>query len=157
HIFSVYAPNGQASDSDKFAYKERFYGALREHLDGIGKPTEPVALCGDFNIAPEARDVWDPEAMKNAIGFHPSEHQWLKHFTDWGLHDSLRLTNDKAGLFSWWDYRGGGFAKDHGLRIDQIWVSDALKPSVRKGWIDLEPRTWEKPSDHTPVLCELDV
>jgi len=157
HVFSVYAPNGQAVDSDKFQYKQRFYKALREHLDGIGKPTEPVALCGDFNIAPADRDVWDPRKLKGEIGFHPDEHKWLKHFADWGLHDSLRLVDDKPGLYSWWDYRGGGFAKDHGMRIDQIWVSHALKDSVKKAWIDLEPRTWEQPSDHTPVLCELDL
>jgi exodeoxyribonuclease III len=157
HVFSVYAPNGQAVGSDKFKFKERFYGALRLHLDSIGKSTEPVVLGGDFNIAPDARDVWDPVKLAGEIGFHPDEHKWLKHFSDWGLHDSLRLITDKPRLFSWWDYRGGGFAKDFGMRIDQIWVSTALKDSVKNAWIDMEPRTWEQASDHTPVLCELDV
>jgi len=156
HVFSVYAPNGQAVDSDKFKFKERFYKALREHMDGLGKSSEPMALCGDFNIAPDERDVWDPVKLKGEIGFHPDEHKWLKNFTDWGLHDSFRLLNDKPKQYSWWDYRGGGFAKDHGMRIDQIWVSDALKGSVKKAWIDLDPRGLDKPSDHTPVLCELD-
>jgi exodeoxyribonuclease III len=156
HVFSVYAPNGQAVDSDKFKFKERFYKALRAHLDGLGGPDEPMALCGDFNIAPDDRDVWDAAKCAGEIGFHPDEHKWLKRFTDWGLHDSLRLVDDRPRLYSWWDYRGGGFAKDHGMRIDQIWVSDALKDSVRKAWIDLEPRGLDKPSDHTPVLCELD-
>lgn len=155
HVFSVYAPNGQAIGSDKFAYKQRFYKALREHLDGLGKPGEPVALCGDFNIAPDDRDVWDVKACAGNIGFHPDEHAWLREFAAWGLHDSLRLIEPKSGLFSWWDYRGGGFAKDHGMRIDQIWVSDGLKASVQNAWIDIEPRTWEKPSDHTPVLCDI--
>jgi exodeoxyribonuclease III len=155
HVFSVYAPNGQAPDSDKFAYKQRFYRALRAHLDDLGGPDEPVALCGDFNIAPDERDVWDPAKCRGHIGFHPREHEWLKHFTDWGLHDSLRLLNDKAGLYSWWDYRGNGFGRDEGMRIDQVWVSDALKGDVKEAWIDIEPRGWEKPSDHTPVLCRL--
>lgn len=157
HVFSVYAPNGQAVGSEKFAYKQRFFTALREHLDGFGKPSEPVALCGDFNIAPDERDVWDAKACAGEIGFHPDEHKWLKHFADWGLHDSLRLVEQKAGLFSWWDYRGGGYARNHGMRIDQIWVSEALKEGVKKAWIDIDPRGWEKPSDHTPVLCELDL
>ncbi|MCA8916052.1 MAG: exodeoxyribonuclease III [Planctomycetes bacterium] len=157
HVFSVYAPNGQTVGGDKFKYKERFYGALREHLDGLGKPSEPVALCGDFNIAPEERDVWDVSRCSGEIGFHPDELKWLKHFKDWGLHDSFRLINEKPKQFSWWDFRGGGFAKDQGLRIDQIWVSDGLKESVKNAWIDIEPRTWERPSDHTPVLCELEV
>ncbi len=157
HVFSVYAPNGQAVGSDKFAFKQRFFHALREHLDSFGKPSEPVALCGDFNIAPDERDVWDPKACAGGIGFHPDEHKWLKHFTGWGLHDSFRLMNDKGGQFSWWDYRGGGYKRGHGMRIDQIWVSDGLKKSVKKAWIDIDPRGWEQPSDHTPVLCELEV
>jgi exodeoxyribonuclease-3 len=157
HVFSVYAPNGQAIDSDKFEFKKRFYAALREHLDGFGKPTEQVVLCGDFNIAPDDRDVWDPAACRGQIGFHPDEHAWLQDMQAWGLHDSLRLVDQKGGQFSWWDYRGGGYKRGHGMRIDQIWVSDALKKSVKKAWIDIDPRGWEQPSDHTPVLCELDV
>jgi exodeoxyribonuclease III len=155
HVFSVYAPNGQSPDSDKFAYKARFYAALREHLDNLGGPSLPVALGGDFNIAPADGDVWDADACRGGIGFHPDEHQWLARFSAWGLHDSLRLKDATPGLFSWWDYRGGGFRKNRGMRIDQIWVSDALKDAVEAAWIDTEPRGWEKPSDHTPVLCRL--
>ena len=157
HVFSVYAPNGKAPDDEKFEYKQRFYKALREHLDGIGKPGEPVVLGGDFNIAPDERDVWDADACRGHIGFHPDEHKWLENFKAWGLHDSLRLVKDDAGLFSWWDYRGGGYPRNHGMRIDQVWVSDGLKDSVKDAWIDIDPRGWEQPSDHTPVLCELDL
>jgi len=157
HVFSVYAPNGQSPDSDKFQFKKRFYEAFRMHLDGLGGPDLPVMLCGDFNIAPDARDVWNAEKCKGHIGFHPSEHQWLRRMKDWGLHDSLRLLDEKGGQFSWWDYRGNGFGRDEGMRIDQIWVSDALKDSVKRAWIDIEPRGWEKPSDHTPVLCEIEL
>lgn len=157
HVFSVYAPNGQAVGSAKFEFKQRFYSALRAHLDSFGRSTEPVVLCGDFNIAPEDGDVWDPKKCAGEIGFHPDEHSWLKNMCAWGLHDSLRLVDKKPGQFSWWDYRGGGYAKGQGLRIDHIWVSEALKGSVKRAWIDVDPRGWEQPSDHTPVLCELDV
>ncbi|MCC6466121.1 MAG: exodeoxyribonuclease III [Planctomycetes bacterium] len=155
HVLSVYCPNGQDPKSDKFEYKERFFAALRAHLDGLAKPGAPLALCGDTNIAPEARDVWDPEGCAGSVGFHPREHQWLRHLADWGLHDSLRLVDQRPGLYSWWDYRGFGYGKNRGMRIDQIWVSQGLKGSVKKAWIDVDPRTWERPSDHTPVLCEL--
>lgn len=157
HVFSIYAPNGKAPGDEKFEYKQRFYQAMREHLDGLGKSTEPLALCGDFNIAPDERDVWDAETCRGHIGFHPDEHKWLASFTGFGLHDSLRIIKQDAGLFSWWDYRGGGYPRNHGMRIDQIWVSDGLKESVKDAWIDIDPRGWEQPSDHTPVLVELDV
>lgn len=155
HVISAYCPNGQSPDSDKFRFKQRFFAALRAHLDGLGKPDLPLAICGDFNIAPDERDVWDPAACRGMIGFHPDEHAWLKHLTDWGLHDSFRLHEPGAGHYSWWDYRGGGFRKNEGMRIDQIWLSDGLKPACTRAWIDTEPRGWDKPSDHTPVLCEL--
>lgn len=155
HIISAYCPNGQSPESDKFKFKQRFFAALRKHLDGLGKPDMPLAICGDFNIAPEARDVWDPKLAAKGVGFHPEELKWLANVTAWGLHDSLRLVDQKGGQFSWWDYRGGGFRKNEGMRIDQIWVSNGLKGAVKKAWIDTEPRGWDKASDHTPVLCEL--
>ncbi len=154
-ILSVYVPNGQAAGSDKFAYKLRFLKALREHLDGLGRCTLPLVIAGDFNIAPEARDVWDARKLAGEIGFHPDEHKALKHVTDWGLLDSFRLHDQRAGQFSWWDYRGFGFGKDRGMRIDQLWISRALEKQCMSAHIDLEPRKLEKPSDHTPVICEI--
>lgn len=155
HVFSVYAPNGQDPKSEKFEFKQRFYEQLRAHLDRVADPSEPYVLGGDFNIAPDERDIWDLKACAGYIGFHPEEHKWLHKLTEWGLHDSLRLVTQEAGLFSWWDYRGFGYGKNRGMRIDQLWVSDALKGKVAKAWIDIDPRGWDKPSDHTPVLCEL--
>lgn len=155
-VFSVYVPNGQSPDSDKFHFKLRFLKALRQHLDSLAKPSQPLLLAGDFNVAPETRDVWDPKAMAGQIGFHPAEHEALKHLADWGLVDSLRLHDQRAGQYSWWDYRGGGFAKDQGLRIDQIWLSKGLAPRCKAASIDLAPRRLEKPSDHTPVIAELE-
>lgn len=155
HVISAYCPNGESPRSDKFQYKKRFYAALRAHLDGLGKSSLPLAICGDFNIAPQAQDVWDPKEAAKQCGFHPDELAWLAHLTAWGLHDSLRLVDDKGGQYSWWDYRTGGFRKNQGMRIDQVWVSDGLKNKVKKAWIDTEPRGWDKPSDHTPVLAEI--
>ena len=157
HVLSAYCPNGERPGSEKFQYKQRFFKSLREHFDALGPNTTPVAICGDFNIAPEARDVWDPVKAAKVCGFHPDEVKWLGEFTAWGFHDSLRQFDQKGGQFSWWDYRTDGWRKGEGMRIDQIWVSHALKDSVKKAWIDCEPRGWDKPSDHTPVLCELDV
>lgn len=155
HVISAYCPNGETPGSEKFQYKKRFFAALRAHLDGLGKSSLPLAICGDFNIAPEARDVWDPIKAAKTCGFHPDEIKWLKQLTAWGLHDSLRLCDQQGGQYSWWDYRTGGFAKNQGMRIDQIWVSDGLKPKVNKAWIDTEPRGWDRASDHTPVLAEI--
>ncbi|MBE7490206.1 MAG: exodeoxyribonuclease III [Planctomycetes bacterium] len=156
HVLSAYCPNGETPSSDKFRYKQRFFSALRAHLDNLGKSALPLCICGDFNVAPEEKDVWDPAKAARTCGFHPEERRWLKHLTDWGLHDSLRLVDDKGGQYSWWDYRTGGFRKNEGMRIDQIWVSDGLRPRVRKAWIDTEPRGWDRASDHTPVLAQLE-
>ncbi len=155
-VLSCYAPNGQAIGSDKFAYKLRFYEALRKHLDGLGKSTLPLVIAGDFNIAPDERDVFDVKKCAGDIGFHPDEHKALKRFTDWGLVDSFRLHEKGAGHFSWWDYRTG-YDNNQGMRIDQVWISKALEKQCTGARIDIGPRKLEKPSDHTPVLCELDV
>jgi len=157
HVFSAYCPNGEKPGSDKFKYKQRFYTALRRHFDALGANSTPVVIGGDFNIAPEAKDVWDPVKAAKTCGFHPDELKWLANWREWGFHDSLRLCDDKGGQFSWWDYRTDAWSTDEGMRIDQIWVSEGLKKSVKKAWIDRTPRGWEKPSDHTPVLCELAV
>lgn len=154
-VLSCYAPNGQSIGSDKFAYKLRFYAALRKHLDGLGKATMPLVIAGDFNIAPDERDVYDPKKCANDIGFHPDELKALKQFTDWGLVDSFRLHEKGAGHYSWWDYRSG-YDNNEGMRIDQVWISKGLEKACTGARIDIAPRKLEKPSDHTPVLCELD-
>ena len=155
-IFSVYVPNGASPDDEKFQFKLRFFKALRAHLDSVAKPGADLVLCGDFNVAPEDRDVWSPKTLRGQIGFHPLEHDALKNLTSWGLKDSLRLHDQRAGQYSWWDYRTLGFQKDQGMRIDQIWLSDSLAKRCTAASIDLAPRRLEKPSDHTPVLCDID-
>ena len=115
-----------------------------------------LVVLGDFNIAPDDRDVHDP-AVWNAESIHSStgERAALQSFLDLGLHDSYRLLHDDGGAFSWWDYRMAAFRRNLGLRIDLVLVSDALKPRVIAAEIDREPRAWERPSDHAPVLVTL--
>ena len=111
---------------------------------------------GDFNIAPDARDVPDPAVWNDDhILTSTAERGALQKLLDLGLHDAFRLHNDAAGIFSWWDYRAAGFRRDLGLRIDLTLVSEALKPRAAASGIDREPRTWERPSDHAPAWVQL--
>src|SRR5436305_1785645 len=114
-----------------------------------------LVVLGDFNIAPDDRDVHDPAAWHEQILCSSAERAALKSVMDIGLHDSFRLFEDALGHYSWWDYRQGGFRRNLGLRIDLILASDALRARCRAASIDRLPRTWERPSDHTPVLLEL--
>ncbi|MCC6574623.1 MAG: exodeoxyribonuclease III [Planctomycetes bacterium] len=155
-VFSVYVPNGASPEDEKFKYKLRFFKALRQHLASVAKPTSELVIAGDFNVAPEERDVWNPKIAAKYVGFHPLEHAALKELTSWGLKDSLRLHDQRAGQYSWWDYRTLGFQKDEGMRIDQIWLTEPLAKRCTAASIDLWPRRLEKPSDHTPVICEID-
>jgi exodeoxyribonuclease III len=114
-----------------------------------------VVVLGDFNIAPEDRDVHDPAAWNEQILCSTAERAALKGLLDLGLHDTFRLFVEEAGHYSWWDYRQAGFRRNLGLRIDLILVSQALRARCRGACIDRTPRTWERPSDHTPVVLEL--
>jgi exodeoxyribonuclease-3 len=116
-----------------------------------------LVVLGDFNIAPDDRDVYDPLAWGEEVLCSPPERAALKAITDIGLHDSFRLFEQAAGHFSWWDYRQGAFRRNMGLRIDLILLGDALKSAARAAGIDREPRRWERPSDHTPVTVDLDI
>jgi exodeoxyribonuclease-3 len=112
-------------------------------------------VLGDFNIAPDDRDVHDPAAWHEQILCSTPERDALKRLCGLGLHDSFRLHSEEAGQFSWWDYRAAGFRRNLGLRIDLVLVSEALKARCRSSVIDREPRSWERPSDHAPVLIDL--
>jgi exodeoxyribonuclease-3 len=113
-------------------------------------------VLGDFNIAPDDRDVHDPVAWRESVLCSTPEREALKRVLDTGLFDSFRLFNDGDGHYSWWDYRQGAFRRNLGLRIDLILVSEALREHCRAGAIDREPRTWERASDHTPVSLDID-
>lgn len=152
-IINVYAPNGGEVGSDKYAYKLDWYRRLRKLLDSALTPRDKVLLCGDFNVAPEDRDVWDPEKWRGQILFSEPEKEALKNLVDWGLTDALRMHHQESGLYTWWDYREGAFHRGWGVRIDHILVSPPLAQICSAIEIDREERKGEKPSDHAPVLA----
>jgi exodeoxyribonuclease-3 len=147
--------NGQEVGSDKYAYKLDWLVKVRAFLaDEIRRHPDLVVL-GDFNITPDDRDIYDPVAWKEQILCSTPERDALKAIVDLGLHDTFRLFNDEAGHYSWWDYRQAGFRRNLGMRIDLVLASEALRARCRAGSIDRTPRTWERPSDHTPAILEL--
>jgi exodeoxyribonuclease-3 len=129
---------------------ERLRNFFTSHYD----PTKPVLLCGDFNVAPEERDVHDVRLWQGRVMFSDQEHAALQHLKDFGFTDAFRLHTEAGGHFTWWDYRAGAFRRNLGLRIDHVWITEPLIARSVRTWIDLEPRKWEKPSDHAPVLTE---
>ncbi|HEY0384808.1 MAG TPA: exodeoxyribonuclease III [Pyrinomonadaceae bacterium] len=153
-IVNVYIPNGAFVGSDKYRFKLEWMRRLRKYFDEHFKKDAEVLLCGDFNVAPEERDVHDPAQWEGHVLFSRRERAALAEIKDWGFVDAFRLHTDEGGHFSWWDYRQGSFRRNAGMRIDHIWTSPALAARCRAAWIDKEPRAWERPSDHTPVLAE---
>jgi exodeoxyribonuclease-3 len=153
-IVDVYIPNGQAVGTDKYAYKLDWMAELRGFLDGRLSADDRVVLCGDFNVAPEARDVHDPKAWEGQVLFSEPERAALEEIRDWGFVDAFRLHEEGAGFYSWWDYRAAAFRRNAGLRIDHVWVSALMARSSTGAWIDKETRAWERPSDHAPVVVE---
>lgn len=154
-VVCVYIVNGQAVDSDKYAYKMRWLEALTYWLAGQLKQYPNLVLLGDYNIAPEDRDCHDPAAWIGQILVSPREREAFEKLTQLGLHDSFRLFEQPEKSFTWWDYRMMGFRRNFGMRIDHILVSDALKEKCESCIIDKSPRKLERPSDHTPVILTL--
>jgi exodeoxyribonuclease-3 len=157
HVVSVYVPNGGEVGSDKWAYKLDWLRRLRAWLDRRFARTDLVALCGDFNVAPEPRDVYDPEAWAASVLFHPEARAAFEQVRQWGLVDAFRLHCPDAGFYSWWDYRMLAFPKNRGLRIDHVLLSEALAARCRKAAIARDERKGRQPSDHVPVVVELDL
>ncbi|MEO6137097.1 MAG: exodeoxyribonuclease III [Luteimonas sp.] len=155
-IINFYIVNGQAIGSEKYAYKMRWLQAARAMLADELKRHRKLVVLGDFNIAPADIDVHNPKRWHEKIMCSTPERNALQGFTDLGLHDSFRLHSNEAGQYSWWDYRLLAFDRGWGLRIDLLLVSDALREACSAGGIDLTPRTWERPSDHTPVWVAID-
>ena len=148
--------SGQAVGSDKYAFKLEWFRRLRAYLEHHYRASEPLVLCGDFNVAPEPRDVDRPQEWERSVLFHPDVRAALREVTDWGLTDTFRLHHQEGGFYTWWDYRMLAFRRNQGLRIDHILVSDALKLQVKACHIDKVPRKNERPSDHAPVVVEID-
>jgi exodeoxyribonuclease-3 len=155
-LIGAYFPNGQAPGSDKFAYKMRWLDALQRWVADELQRHPQLVLMGDFNIAPEDADVCDPVAWAGQIHCTDEERAHFRALIGLGLHDAFRLFEQPPRTFSWWDYRMLAFRKNQGLRIDHILVSDALKGRVRGCEIDRQPRKNERPSDHAPVLLQLE-
>ncbi|WP_418316392.1 exodeoxyribonuclease III [Piscinibacter sakaiensis] len=154
-VINAYFPNGQAPDSPKFAYKMAWLDALRGFVAEQLTHYPQLVLLGDFNIAPEDRDVHDPVAWAGQIHCTAEERQHFEGLLGTGLCDAFRLFEQPPKSWSWWDYRMLAFRKNQGLRIDHILVSPALKPRVRSCTIDKLPRKNERPSDHAPVWVEI--
>ncbi|HUW49436.1 MAG TPA: exodeoxyribonuclease III [Sulfuricella sp.] len=153
-IINVYVPNGQSVDSDKFQYKLGWLDALVVWLKEEMAHHPGLALLGDFNIAPEERDVHDPKAWEGQVLFSQPEREAFRRLVDLGLTDSFRLFEQPEKIYSWWDYRMNAFRRNMGLRIDHILLSAALAKSCKSCVIDKEARKQERPSDHAPVMVE---
>jgi exodeoxyribonuclease-3 len=154
-IVSAYVPNGQALDSDKYPYKLSWLAALQEWIKQEMTQHPAMALLGDYNIAPEDRDVYDPAAWVGQNLVSPPERAALQALLDLGLKDSFRLFEQAEKSFSWWDYRQLGFRLNKGMRIDHILLSESLAARCTACVIDRAPRKWEQPSDHAPVIATL--
>tara|TARA_R110001599_G_scaffold132947_2_gene310179 strand:+ start:58 stop:864 length:807 start_codon:yes stop_codon:yes gene_type:complete len=154
-LVNGYFVNGQEPGSEKFAYKMRWLQALQDWLRGELSTHPELAVLGDFNVAAEDRDSWDPEGLRDTIHHTVQEREHFRALLQLGLHDSYRMFEQPEKTYSWWDYREFAFRRNRGLRIDYVLVSDALKPRVTACTIDKAPRKNERPSDHTPVVVEL--
>ena len=154
-LVSAYFPNGQSPDSDKFIYKLGWLKALENWLSEELTQNSRLALLGDFNIAPSDVDVHDPSKWIGQNLVSPEERKAFQQLLELGLTDSFRMFEQAPKSFSWWDYRMMGFRRNAGMRIDHILLSNALKEKCNSSIIDKEPRTWEQPSDHAPVIAEI--
>ncbi|TSA00625.1 MAG: exodeoxyribonuclease III [Rhodocyclaceae bacterium] len=155
-VVCAYMPNGQAVGSDKYEYKLRWLAALAEFLGEELQRWPQLALLGDYNIAPEDRDVHDPAAWKDQILCSEPERAAFRRFVDLGLADAFRLFEQPAKTYSWWDYRQMGFRLNRGLRIDHVLLSAPLAATCTACVIDKTPRKLERPSDHAPVMATLE-
>lgn len=154
-IVCAYVPNGQSVDSEKYQYKLRWLDALTRWLREEREKHSRLAVLGDYNIAPEDRDVHDPEAWEGQVLVSPAERQAFAGLVGLGLKDAFRLFDQPPATYSWWDYRAAAFRRNLGLRIDHILLSEPLAKQCRACWIDTTPRKLERPSDHAPVVAEI--
>jgi exodeoxyribonuclease III len=154
YVVNLYVPNGNSVGSDKYAYKLSWLNCLKEYLATLLKDYPQLNVCGDFNIALEDKDIYNPDGKANHIMASPTEREALKSVLAVGLADGFRKFTDEGGHFSWWDYRAASFRRNLGWRIDHHYLSAPLYDRALSCTIDPEPRRWDKPSDHTPVVVE---
>lgn len=151
-VASVYVPNGQSPDSDKFRYKLRFLERLRAHAAALRALDEILVLGGDYNVAPYPLDVYDPKHLDGSVCYHPDERERLRAMLHDGLYDAFRLMHPQTQAFSWWDYRSSGYESGKGLRIDHLLLSPQATDKLVECSIDSPLRAQERPSDHAPVI-----
>ena len=155
-VLNLYVPNGSSVGSEKYAYKLAWLDALLDWLPKLLAVHPRLLIVGDFNVAPDDRDVHDPDAWRDQILCSPPERDRVQRILGLGFRDTFRLFEEASGHFSWWDYRAAGFRRNLGLRIDLALASPAMAGRCRQSRIDREPRRWEKPSDHAPVVAEFE-
>ncbi len=156
NVLSVYVPNGRVVNSEHYVAKLAWLGHLRAELAARFSASQPLAVCGDFNVAPEDRDVWDVDAFAGETHVTPAERAALGEVISFGLEDALRAHRpDEVGPFSWWDYRAGAFHKGWGMRIDLALLSAPVMARVEGAYVDREARKGKLPSDHAPVVIDL--
>ncbi|NBO31632.1 MAG: exodeoxyribonuclease III [Cyanobacteria bacterium WB6_1B_304] len=154
-LVNLYVPNGSTIGSDKYTYKLHWLRTLRDYLHQLVEEQPATIICGDFNIALENRDIHDPELAETHIMASLPERGALQSILDVGFKDVFRKFTSERGHYSWWDYREGSFRRNRGWRIDHIYATSLPYDTTIGCTIDLEPRRWTKPSDHTPVVMEL--
>jgi exodeoxyribonuclease-3 len=154
-VVSVYVPNGREVGTEFYERKLAWLGGLRDWLDATASPADDIALMGDFNVAPEDRDVWSPKAFEGATHVTPAERDAVAALESWGLVDAFRTVYDQDRLFSYWDYRRGDFHEHRGMRIDLVLVSQPVAKRVTWAIVDRNARKGQQPSDHAPVVVDL--
>jgi exodeoxyribonuclease III len=156
-IVSIYAPNGRVVDSPFYEAKLMWFARLRRWLDEAVEKNTAIVIGGDFNVAPEDVDVWDPRACHGGTHVSDRERQAFARLCEWGLADAYRLRHPESGRYTWWDYRAGNFYKNIGMRIDHLLISAVLEPRVVSADIDREARKGKPtPSDHAPLVVDID-
>ncbi|MEC4805222.1 MAG: exodeoxyribonuclease III [Jaaginema sp. PMC 1079.18] len=154
-IVNLYVPNGSSVGSEKYEYKLGWFALLKQYLETLLRSPQELCVCGDFNVALEDRDIYQPKKANHIMASAAEREALQASILALGLRDSFRLFTQEGGHFSWWDYRQGGFLRDRGWRIDHLYVTPSLGDRALTCTIDKEPRSWEKPSDHTPVILEI--
>lgn len=153
-VVNGYFPNGEEVGSDKYAFKLEFLSELKNWLSSEAARFPELVLCGDFNVAPEDRDLWDPEERAGTIFVSEPEREGVAALRDLGLVDCFRLHHSESGRYSWWDFRGALFWKGRGMRLDHLYATKSLAEKCAACDIDERPRKWKQPSDHTPVWAQ---
>ena len=153
-ILNVYVPNGTSVGSERYSYKLAWLDCLGRYVAAQLEEGEPLCMVGDFNIAPEDRDLHDPQTFKGHIMASDQEREALQVVLGQDLQDVFRRFHGESGHWSWWDYRSGGWRQNRGWRLDHVYLSRDLHDTAKDCWIDRQPRGWPRPSDHTPVVVE---